>query len=264
MKNILFLTDFSEPSIHAIHYACTLFFKEDVNYFLLHINKTDGLALSKLVSSTSVYDSLLGGYKEKIKALKKSLEDKYGAHFKASVRHDNFTDAVINYIAEYNIDIVVSGFDGAGSLQEKVFGNNTLKLIRSIPVSTLIIPQKAPIKTPQNVLCLLDEEDELKLVLQKTIFKECAMKIVRVVNTNNYTIANNDLPILKELEDVKYTYQLISNIPLHYVKSYILQTKKIDLTMLLVQETSVLERLFEDNSTAKINKSLIKPILITH
>ncbi|CAL2085158.1 universal stress protein [Tenacibaculum sp. 190524A05c] len=262
MKNILFLTDFSESSMHAMHYGCSLFSQKEHNYFILHVSKAGNLSLSKLASSDSIYDTVIGDDKEKLKIIKNTLENQYNTTFKASIRFNNFIDAVQEYVSKYNIDTIVTGFDGANSLREKIFGSNTLKLIRSIRTETIIVPQEAVLSKPKEVLCLLDDKDSLEIILSPSILQDKILKVVRVVNNNDYTTASKDQFILKNHDQVNY--QLISNIPLNYVKSYVLQTNPIDLTVLLIEETSVLDRLFIDNSTTKINKSLFKPILILH
>ncbi len=262
MKNILFLTDFSESSMHAMHYGCSLFSEKDHNYFILHVSKAGNLSLSKLASSESIYDTVIGGDKEKLKIIKNTLEDQYSTSFKASIRFNNFIDAVQEYVSKYNIDTIITGFDGANSLREKIFGSNTLKLIRSIRTNTIIVPQEAVLSEPKEILCLLDDKDSLDVMFSPSLLHDKKLNVVRVVNNNNYTIASKDQFLLRKYERVNY--QLISNIPLNYVKSYILQTNSIDLTVLLIEETSILDRLFVDNSTTKINKSLFKPILILH
>lgn len=264
MKNILFLTDFSESSIHAIHYTCNLFSKNTYNYFLLYVSKPVNVSSSKLAGSESIYDTVIGDKKNKLKELKSFLENTYDTTFKASVRFGGFLVAIENYVSKYNIDIIVAGFDGANSIQEKVFGSNTLKLIRSVYTNTLIIPQQVSIKTPKNLFCLLDGQDDLKLALKEQLISNKNLKIIRVIDNDDNSIADYDKSILKEYKNIQYSYQLISKIPLHHVKSYVMQTKAIDLTVLLIQKTSVIERLFEGNSTTKISKSLKKPILIIH
>lgn len=264
MKNVLFLTDFSECSIEAIHYVCSFFSEKNTNYYILHVSKASTITLSKLAGTGSVYDSVLGDDKENLKELKRGLENQYNQSFKVSIRYNNFIKAVDDYISQYNINIVVSGFDGANSLQEKVLGSNTLKLIRSIKTDTLIIPKSTPKRKPKNILCLLDELDDLKRLLKLRELKQSILNIVRVVNNDNYTIANNDKALLQEFKEGTYLYRLITNIPLHYVASFFKQIEHVDLAILLVQKTTVLERLFTNDSTAKINKELIKPILIKH
>lgn len=267
MKNILFLTDFSEPSKHAIDYVCAILleYKKEYNFHILHVSKaSSSFTLANLTSSNSVYSSVIGNYKEKLAILKSNLEKTYTIPFTTSIGYDNFTNAIENHVSKHNIDTIITGFDGANSLPEKVFGSNTLQLIRSIRVNTFIIPQKTPIKKPNTILCLLDEKDDLRTILKHDIIQNNLVKIVRVINNDNYTIAVKDEFILNEFKNINATHQLISNIPMHYVKSYMMQTTNIDLTMLLVQKTSVLERLFIDNTTTQINQQLIKPIFITH
>lgn len=262
MKNILFLTDFSESSMEAIHYVCSLFAGEDKNYFILNVSKAGSLSLSKLMSYDSIYDTIIRENKEKLKTIKHTLEEKYNTNFKVSIRFNSFIDAVEEYITKHNIDLLVSGFDGANSLEEKIFGSNTLNLIRSVKTDTLIVPQKVNYKTPNTVLCLLDDKDDLSIVLGNSYINKKNLTIVRIVNNNNYSLASKDQLLLKEYSNVDY--KIITNIPMEYVKSYEMQTKDVDLSVLLVEESSALERLFTDNSTTKISKSLLKPILILH
>ena len=262
MKNILFLTDFSESSMEAIHYVCNMFSKEEKSYFILNVSKAGSLSLSSLMSSESIYDTVIRDNKEKLKIIKHTLEEQYKTNFKVSIRFNSFIDAVEEYVSKHNIDLIVSGFDGANSIEEKIFGSNTLNLIRSLKTDTLIVPQEVTHTTTNSVLCLLDEQDDLRIVFKKPFLQDKKLNIVRIVNNGNYSEASKDQFLVKEHSNVDY--KVIANIPMEYVKSYEMQTKSIDLSVLLVQESSVLERLFTDNSTTKISKSLLKPILILH
>ncbi|MCH2034915.1 MAG: universal stress protein [Tenacibaculum sp.] len=262
MKNILFLTDFSESSMEAIHYVCAVFAKEETNYFILNVSKAGSLSLSSLMSYDSIYDTVIRDNKEKLKIIKSTLEKQYNTKFKASIRFNNFIDAVEEYVDKYQIDMIVSGFDGANSLKEKIFGSNTLNLIRSIKTDTIIVPQEVVLTKPKTVLCLLDDQDDLSIVLKNSFLADKKIDIVRVVNNNNFTEASRDQFLLKKYTNVDY--KMISNIPMEYVKSYEIQTNEIDMSVLLVEETSALDRLFNDNSTTKISKNLLKPILILH
>ncbi|MFY7670236.1 universal stress protein [Tenacibaculum sp. MEBiC06402] len=262
MKNILFLTDFSESSMEAIHYVYNLFSAEEKNYFILNVSKAGSLSLSKLMTNDSIYDTVIRDNKEKLKVIKSTLEKQYNTNFKASIRFNSFVDAVKEYVAKHNIDLIVSGFDGANSIEEKIFGSNTLNLIRSLKTDTIIVPQEVTHTNPTSVLCLLDDQDDLSIVLKNDFLKGKKLSIIRVINNGNYSEASKDRFLLKNLQEIDY--KVITNIPMEYVKSYEMQTKNIDLSVLLVEESSALERLFTDNSTTKISKSLLKPILILH
>lgn len=263
MKNILFLTDFSESALQAIHYGCSLFANEKVQYFLLNVSKVGNLSLSSLISYDSIYDTIIRDDKEKLKNLKDALEQKYDIELKASIRFNDFIDAVKQYVAKYHINIVIAGFDGANSLKEKIFGSNTLKLIRSITTDTIIVPNHVTFVKPKTILCLLDDQDDLNIVLHNPFLIDKSIRIVRVINHDHYYDASKDQFLVQNLSNIDY--KVISNIPLEYVKSYEIQTNPVDMSVLLVEEkSSVLYRLFQGDSTTKISKSLLRPILVLH
>lgn len=259
MKNILFLTDFSKSSINAINFGCSLFSKQKNKFHLLHICKPNSISLYTIASSKSIHTSLFNDKKNKIEALKTALDNKFTINIKTSVSFNNFIPAIKNYISKNNIDILIAGFDGANSLEEKLFGSNTLKIIRSIKIDFLIVPKTIQSYEVNNILCLLDHNDDLASVIKKNLLKHTNKTFIRV---SNNTMSYRDQEILEQNDVQNYTYKKISKIPLEYVKSYILQTQKIDLTLCKSKENSLFNTLIFNNFKNKIVKNLIKPIYI--
>ena len=61
MKNILLLTDFSDNSINALHYALKLFSGASNNFFVLYVEAANTFLTDDLMAAgnKSIYDSLV-------------------------------------------------------------------------------------------------------------------------------------------------------------------------------------------------------------
>lgn len=267
MKNILFLTDFSESSKHAINYACNRLKGKECTYFLLYVNKASNYATSSLMSGTdSVYNSVVGNYKLNLKTLEQTLKDAYNKPFTTIIDYDNFIDAITQAVKTYKIDLVVAGYNGISNISEAIFGSNTLQIIQKIKTPTLIIPENVAYSSAKHILYALDEEGNLESMLNNPFTNQSGSSLViRVINNGNSALEKEDLSLLKhQFKDLNHTYHALYNIPLEHAKSFVEQTNPVDLTVLMIKEVSFFKRLFGNNSSAKISKSLKKPLLVMH
>ncbi|OSY89279.1 hypothetical protein WH52_01135 [Tenacibaculum holothuriorum] len=268
MKNILFLTDFSDGAKNAIEYTSTMYAEEETNYFVLFVNKVSNYTMSSLITSQgSVYQNLIGGNKQKLIYLCKQFEERYHKTYAPIVDYDTFIEAVKQISKLHNINLVVTGFNGTSNTEETIFGSNTLKLIRNIKTPLLIVPDHISYTAPKKVLYLLDEKDDLALMLNGSVLskEENETVIIRVINNQNSQLKELDKALLNDqFSTINNTYTVVYDISLQHVKSYIMQTQNIDSTVLLVQDENFFTRLFQNNTTTKISKSLKKPLMILH
>lgn len=154
MKKILFLTDFSDVAKNAFIYALSLAEKINAKIHILHIvpivetKDPDELLnvhpLAKIFNE-NLEDEEWGRFRAEARKLEKiahknnKLNVPVEFHFEKGIFHDTASD----YIYEKSIDIVVMGTSGANTIDKKLFGSNTGKLINYIDIPFLAVPEKA-------------------------------------------------------------------------------------------------------------------------
>jgi nucleotide-binding universal stress UspA family protein len=275
MKNILLLTDFSENSINAIHYALRLFSGRSHNFFVLHVKVSNTYLSDDLVAmgNKSIYDSLVKKPKSRLKKLVAGFEETYGKEdfrFEMLIDHDVFTDAVKQVIASKAIDLIVMGTNGATGAKEVLFGSNTINVIRKVYCPTLVIPERFEYTSPDEVLLPLDVKDSLHgdafaslLAFMRLYSKK--LHLLRIYPNGEFSTEEEDRKHIEEhLNDMTHEYHMVSNTPMDHVVNAYTQTHGIDLIALLVQKESLFERFFTGSSTTEISKKLKVPLLVFH
>lgn len=276
MKNILLLTDFSDTSKNAIRYALELFENEPCTFYVLYVQDATAYTTDDVVSdsSTSLYDSLILKNRVKLANYVSDLKSEFNIenfNFKTIVDFDSLIAAIHQSIKTKEIDLIVMGSNGTTGAKEVVFGSNTLKVIRNVECTTLIIPQDFAYVKPNEILLALDPSDRLngKAIIDFFKFLEDHSSKLHVLRVNSekgeHPPSDADKEDLRRyITDDNYLYNLVENIPMEHAVETYLQTNAIDMLSLIVQKESFLERLFGCSPTTEINKHLRLPLLIFH
>ncbi|WP_046759001.1 universal stress protein [Kordia jejudonensis] len=274
MKNVLILTDFSACALNATHYAIHFLKNETCCFYLMHVHKSGSFTMDDLMSSATanVYESVLKVEKEQLQKVldelkQSSQNDKHEFH--SILDYDTFLQATHRIIEEKKIDLLVAGYNGVSNVKEIIFGSHTLSIIRKINCNTLVIPEDVTNSTPKTMLVLLDEKDEIESeafdrILRTAEQHSLHVHIVRVYEKPMTQPRYDESYLMKQCTHINYTYKVIQNVPLHYVKSAYMQLHEIDMIGLIVQKESVFERIFKQSSVTEISKALKKPLFVTH
>ncbi|EDP70413.1 universal stress protein [Flavobacteriales bacterium ALC-1] len=276
MKNILLLTDFSENSINAIHYAVNLFKNESCTFCILHVKSSSSFAMDDMMTAgnESVYSSIIKDAKAQLNSIKVELNNAYKTEklqFETIIDYDNLTDSINQVIKSKTIDLIVMGTNGVTGAKEVIFGSNTINVIRKVDCNTLVIPEGYKFKKPKAVLLPLDSFDSLS----GKAFSD-ALKFIKVNNSTLHILRINPNGIEPDtqskdfehidfhLKDITNTYNVVNNVPMHFAVSSYIQTNAIDLSILIEQKESIFERFFMGSSTTKIGNHLKAPLLVFH
>jgi nucleotide-binding universal stress UspA family protein len=148
VQNILWLTDFSDDSTHALAYARTLAALCNTNLYLMHVIENP---------TSSIYGAVEGDYlameanaREKARAwlddMAKELNDL--PNKEVVLREGEVVREVINIEAEKAIGTVVLGTHGRTGLVHLLIGSVAEKVIRSVhcPVYVVRHPQRATVR----------------------------------------------------------------------------------------------------------------------
>lgn len=276
MKNILLLTDFSENSINAIHYALRLFEDEMCNFFLLNVQSSGSYMSDDLVlaGNQSLYDSIVEKTKHKLAKLIVEVESEFKNdkfNFELLVDYDALPEAINQIKKVKHIDLIVMGTNGVTGAKEVVFGSNTINVIRKVDCPTLVIPIGFKYIAPKDVLLPLDIMDSLSgnacmdaINFTKRFGKKLHLLRVKPNNEDSKEEKKDKKNITAFLTDIPYEYHVISNIPMNYAVDSYMQSHDIDLIVLLVQKESIFERFFIGSPTTQISNSIRVPLLVFH
>ncbi|MDV3733999.1 universal stress protein [Elizabethkingia anophelis] len=176
MKKILFLTDFSQVADNAFIYALSVAEKIKAEIHILHVTH---IIEAQDPDEKALVHPLAEFYNEQLetdertdfKGEAKKLENIAQDNQKLSVpvefhfEKGYFQKVVDNYIGEMGIDVVVMGTSGANTVDKKLFGSNTGKLINHLDIPILAVPANAIFNDVRNfTLAVMLNENEYNIV----------------------------------------------------------------------------------------------------
>ena len=273
MNNILLLTDFSQSSKNAMHYAAMLFEDKAINFHLVYVHKASAFTSADLMTTgnANLYASIVKTPKEDLEDLAQDLQTEYNnpKHtYNVHIDYDVFTDAINQFVILNGIQLIIMGTNGVTGADEVVFGSHTLNVIRKVNCPTLIIPNGFKFVKPKSILLPLDEKDQLNQQRLNQIFnlvsKEAShFHVLRITETAEDD--TTDINTLKSLlKSGNYKYHHVINVPMDKVVDTYMQTNTIDLEVFIIQKTSFLERLFMGSPITKHSKIASVPLYILH
>ncbi len=176
MKKILFLTDFSEVAENAFIYALSVAEKINAEIHILHVthiiepaNEEEQMRVHPL--ATFYNDQLetdeWSDFKAEAKKLEKIAQENHKMNVPVEFHFEkgSFQDVIDDYIDELNIDVVVMGTSGANTVDKKLFGSNTEKLINHLEIPLLAVPADSAFSEVRNfTLAVMLNENEYKIV----------------------------------------------------------------------------------------------------
>ncbi|WP_291113669.1 universal stress protein [Flavobacterium sp. UBA6135] len=178
MKKILFLTDFSNVAKNAFIYALSLAEKMNAEVHILHIvpivETKDPAELKNVHPLAKIFNDTLedeewGRFKAEARKLEKIAQDNNKLKIQVEFHFEKgiFLDTITDYIYEKAIDIVVMGTSGANTIDKKLFGSNTSKLINHIDIPFLAVPEKAVFVAMNKVtIAVMLNTNEHSIILQ--------------------------------------------------------------------------------------------------
>lgn len=276
MENILLLTDFSQNSINAIHYALKLLEGHSCNYYVLNVKNSTSYTTDDILTAgnESIYETFIKGVKIELEDLVFELKKKYKSKnlkIETIVDFDVLTDAVNQVVKSKRIDLIVMGTNGVTGAKEVIFGSNTINIIRKVNCDTLVIPQNFKFRKINEILLPLDPLDSIVGITFSRILKfvknyKSKIHLFRINESGS--IPDAQLRDKKHINNfskaISYTYNIINNIPMHFAVSSFVQTNKVDLMMLIEQKEMIFERFFMGSTTTKIGNNLTVPLLVFH
>ncbi|RZS99711.1 universal stress protein [Aquimarina brevivitae] len=275
MKNILLPTDFSKNSINAIHYALKLYDNELCTFYLLHVQKaseyiTDDLMTAKV--GTSVHDGIVNKPQEELEKLAQKLKGIFNTDnfsFELIVDYDSFTASVQQVITAKEIDLIIMGTDGATNAKEKIFGSNTLQVLRNIDCPVLVIPENYKYQNINSIAFVMDDQVRLskeKLTAFLGILKKNNPKInilnIKEEDSISLPVQNQKNKLDSILEGYEVAFHTLTNIPTAIAINSFVQIKNVDLTATFAKPTPFLERFLKGSELATISYKTTVPLLL--
>ena len=262
MKTVLFPTDFSLNSIHAIRYALSLFKTKDVRYILFN-------AYSYPTAGTTFIDDLQSEFDMlsdlKLNRLLEQLKENYGHTDLIMELISEFgflPNSLIPIIDKYDVDLVVMGSSGESGFNLSLFGSKAYETMKSLKCPVLTVPLQSPLDSPKHIGVATEEIMEGWESVLNPIF-EIAQLNESIVHGISIKKPKEELvPAAEESSPNKKIdyYQIENPDTLMGIKS-ILGEHGIDMLVLLRKERDFFQSLFHKSLSKQISSKITVPIL---
>lgn len=173
INSILYPTDFSTAAGHALPFAVALAEQFDAELHMFHalvLHADDpGNISHRFPDVTQLYESLHQSAEEQLGATAAAhAMDGLKVH-RAQERGISAPGAILDYIAEHDIDLVVMGTHGRRGLRRLLLGSVAEEMVRLAPCPVLTVPEhsKTAAETRiERILVPIDFSQYSKLALQ--------------------------------------------------------------------------------------------------
>jgi len=224
MRNILIPTDFSKNAHEALFYAIKLFKNEPCTFHILHtfeVNTPIFTSRLNTVKGKLLYNEKLTAAQNQINEILVSLSiiSEGSVHsFETLIFSKPLIETIHKTIQHKKIDLVVMGTKGASGLKEKLFGSNTVKMLKSIQNTPLLIVPLAIDKfTLDRIAFATDFKNGYTKRSLATLKEFCELhdgevETIHVDNLEPYTTTErNNIQVLeKGLQNTEYNVSFIS------------------------------------------------------
>lgn len=154
IKNILFATDFSEPSMKAFPYVAALAKKFGASVFACHAITPSSLVTAAPQAAPYLYEAEHNAAEKELANIVSST-DLQSVRTKALLDAGMLGDVVLEQIKENNIDLVVAGTHGRTGIRRFLLGSAVEDICRAATCPVLTIGPDFPATAPEFTRILL-------------------------------------------------------------------------------------------------------------
>jgi len=166
LKNILFATDFSEPSMKAFPYVAALAKKFEASVFVCHVIVPTSLVAAAPQAAPMLYEAEYKTASQELENIVGSAQLN-GLSAKALLPSGVLGDALLDEIKNNNVDLVVAGTHGRTGLRRFLLGSAAEEICRitACPVLTIGPDCPAAALKIKRILVPTDLSDESRRAL---------------------------------------------------------------------------------------------------
>jgi nucleotide-binding universal stress UspA family protein len=274
MKNILYPTDFSENSTHALDYAVELARLFDAELMLFNSYELPYSRSNVLVSMT---ERMQKDSEESLKEMQsRVLKNKKYAHLKVSIESQSggFVSLIPKVAKRFKSDLIVMGTKGASGIKEVFIGSNTLEVIQVAHCPVLAIPEKAAIAQERkfdNIAMATDLRPLVKDSILNPLFsiaKQCksSLEFVHIIRNEEENELDSNTKRAIELEglagSIPNSIHFATNEDIIDGLSDYINDKEPDLFAMISRKHSLFERIFTKSITNKLSFRTEVPLLV--
>jgi len=275
MKNILFPTDFSANSIHAMQFAIMIAKKTQSVITVLHVYTIPAASPYTIPLDTQL---LLEEFKENsenmMEKFKNDIQNQFDNVDLPPIVFKNdygpITDTITFLSEEINADLIVMSTAGINAKLDGLIGSTTFSVIEKSHCPVFAIPPQAILKDVEHIIYAADlEESELsslKEVINFSSIFNAKTTILHVKESEIEKKSHDDMFQLlkKEFSSDKINFEVVQNhVILDGIENYINQLKP-DVVALAKKNKGFWGNIFHKSITKHFSHTSQLPLFILH
>ncbi|MDP2384811.1 MAG: universal stress protein [Bacteroidota bacterium] len=272
MKKILVPTDFSKTSENALLYAIELAKAEDAKLILLHVDPTE--TANPDVLYPEAIETIKKEAKKELDDLTSKITQTGKIKYESLIKEGFIFETILNVIKEKEVDLVVMGTKGEGSLSNMIFGSNTAKIIEKARCPVIAVPEGV-------------EFNPIKKITYATAYHHsdinCLKKIIEIAKPFNAQIdvlhisdieqsPDSEKEMMKKFmnevnEKVQYTnmsFQLLSGKKIEKALEKYLEKDSTSILALSTHQRDFFDKLFGKSITKHMAYHTKTPLIAFH
>ena len=269
--NILLPTDFSENSRNAIAYALDFYKGEACSFSFLNVQKPSEFMLDDFYTApadATINETILTDNKKELEVFVASFQEAYRKEdytFKSQVDFDDIAASINQVIELDSIDLIIMGTNGATGASEKIFGSNTLNVVRKANAPVLAIPEGYTYTSLDTILFSSHQSEDISFSKIKPLKDIIAQKrpIVNVLELNDSSTQEAEKDCLAELfKGIPHAAFKLKGLPAAIAIDAFIQLYPVEMHAMFAAKESFTDRLLFGSDTTKISYRSQVPLLI--
>ena len=278
MKKILFPTDFSDAANNAFLYACSLAQEMDAEIYVMNTYMQPVLSATHAGQPEMIPEVYENYELHRVESVKK-----YSNELRQLAQEHGFSEMPLTFLFEEGtvvanaqliidkegIGLVVMGTNRAEGLIDKLFGSNTISVLRGIRTPVLTVPKEASYKGIRNIIftTLFREKDEAALQEILALAAKFGVKVTCVyVNKDNSPevigMANRWEKLFSEF-NLEFVFLDLDESIENTLNKYII-SNNVDLLCVVKRNRSFLQQLFVSSISNRLTIHTNTATLILH
>ncbi|MEH6537188.1 MAG: universal stress protein [Psychroserpens sp.] len=279
MMNILLPTDFSENAWNATKYAIDLFENYNCNFYLLHVNRLESIAVGEASYFPTQYEiektySLPS--KKKLRQLLKQISEQFSKNknhkFFSLTDYSFFIESIRKHVDENKIDMIVMGTKGVSGLKEHIIGSNAGDIITKVKCTTLVVPENATytslneIAFPTDLTLTYDVQilEPITTILNDT---SATLRMLHIIQKNEQLDKSqkSKKQLLEDyFEGYKVDFHYLTNKKVEDAIQCFVESRDIDMIAMVAKNLNYFQSILFHSKVEKITYHTNVPFLVLH
>ncbi|MCB9360441.1 MAG: universal stress protein [Flavobacteriales bacterium] len=269
MKNILFPTDFSENSNHALALALTLAKDFGAKLHILNAYKMPYSSSSPMTRTLleTLEKASEGALSNCLKTIKGNIDYKE-VDIKTKAMAGSVANTVDVYANKQEVDLIVMGTKGASGLKEVLIGSNAEEVVAHSDKSVLVIPENTQLSQVKKVVFAVDFQEIKDVSVFKTYIEFIKKYKAETLFVNIYHEGNSQKS--SELEtnmkqifsEINYSLNFEKNDDIVNGINKFVRENNCDMLALFSRKHGFIDKIFHKSITNKLTCQAELPMFV--